>query len=640
MKYTSLEMVKNRIDKNYKCIKEIEELIFLQNGDEEKLELISFIGMMYAEYVTGVYSSNILEKYIIDFGKKLDFYPTKKAKDNEILIVMSACGAIGGHTLLVHNWISWDVGNCYSIVFTERNGFHPPRFLKDAVKKSGGRIMYLAGTYTKKSLELLELSQKFKSILMFTHMNDVIPVLAYSNKSWEIPVYFYNHADFKFSFGFSVADIVMNLCPFDMDKTIRYRGICERNCVYLQFPDDGKAKGEKTNKNQRVVSKNIREKYGVKEHEKLIVSMGDDFKFGNIIGYEFDDYVDKILKRCEIESSFLIIGADNSREKWIHLEEKTHGKGRALGRVPRGEAEQLIAAADLFVISFPMMAAGKSDAERAKVPWLCLNMYGRCINDKSINIANSIEELIEKTLDILNGNKRKYLLKSYTEEWTRPEWTKKWQKTCNSVAKHELHTFYPHRYIEKHEMINCQLMQEGAGRNISRYLEGCHLNWEIRKAILDLDCKYEMGISKICDRFWDRRYNDLSDSLTRYIRLSDKHFELYFTAMRWIELKQDGKRIDKYLLEQGYCTVAVYGMSYMGERLVQELRNSSINVLYGIDRNAKDLQAEVKLLRPSDELESVDVIINTTIINNLEILKEINIKNVKMIYLDELLELI
>ncbi len=104
MAETSLKFVKSRIDKNYECVKELEQLIFSKKSDEEKLEIISLIGKFYSEYITGVYSCNTLERQLIEIGKKINFVPTKAASNKKILIVMSACSPVGGHTVLVHNW--------------------------------------------------------------------------------------------------------------------------------------------------------------------------------------------------------------------------------------------------------------------------------------------------------------------------------------------------------------------------------------------------------------------------------------------------------------------------------------------------------------------------------------------------------
>ena len=178
MLYTTLQEVKERINKNYKCIEEIEKLIAEQKQEDQRLELISLIGLMYSEFVTGVYSSEKLERYISNIGEKVKLSYNNKILNNKILIVMSKSYYVGGHTVLVHNWIKWDDTKQYSIVFTDSNELDIPDFISKVVNKSGGKIECLKGNYIQKAQKLEELSQGFQRILLFTHMNDIVPVLA------------------------------------------------------------------------------------------------------------------------------------------------------------------------------------------------------------------------------------------------------------------------------------------------------------------------------------------------------------------------------------------------------------------------------------------------------------------------------
>ena len=54
-------------------------------------------------------------------------------------------------------------------------------------------------------------------------------------------------------------------------------------------------------------------------------------------------------------------------------------------------------------------------------------------------------------------------------------------------------------------------------------------------------------------------------------------------------------------------------MSYVGETLVDELKNSNITVLYGIDQKADSIYADVDIVFIEDELQEVDAIVVTAI---------------------------
>lgn len=96
-------------------------------------------------------------------------------------------------------------------------------------------------------------------------------------------------------------------------------------------------------------------------------------------------------------------------------------------------------------------------------------------------------------------------------------------------------------------------------------------------------------------------------------QLSDKHLSLFLMMNEWVRIKQQGKNIGDYFYERGWKRIAVYGMSYAGETLVQELESSNIEIVYGIDKSAEKVYADFDILSADDELEEVDAIVVTAI---------------------------
>lgn len=95
--------------------------------------------------------------------------------------------------------------------------------------------------------------------------------------------------------------------------------------------------------------------------------------------------------------------------------------------------------------------------------------------------------------------------------------------------------------------------------------------------------------------------------------MSDKHLELFLMMNQWVKVKQEGKNLADYFGKGGYKEIAVYGMSYVGETLVEELKNTSIRVAYGIDKNADTIYSDVDIVSMEDELGKVDAIVVTAI---------------------------
>lgn len=96
-------------------------------------------------------------------------------------------------------------------------------------------------------------------------------------------------------------------------------------------------------------------------------------------------------------------------------------------------------------------------------------------------------------------------------------------------------------------------------------------------------------------------------------QMSDKHLELFLMMNQWVKVKQEGKSLVSYFEKKGYCNIAIYGMSYAGETLVDELEGSNIKIKYGIDKRSNDIYTELNIVSPDDVLENVDAIIVTPI---------------------------
>ncbi len=93
----------------------------------------------------------------------------------------------------------------------------------------------------------------------------------------------------------------------------------------------------------------------------------------------------------------------------------------------------------------------------------------------------------------------------------------------------------------------------------------------------------------------------------------EKMKEFYEVLTRWIRMRSPGHQIEAYLLDKGIKTVAIYGMKELGEILYDELKESSIEVSYAIDRDAEYIFSELEVVSPEDNLREVDAVIVTAI---------------------------
>lgn len=87
-------------------------------------------------------------------------------------------------------------------------------------------------------------------------------------------------------------------------------------------------------------------------------------------------------------------------------------------------------------------------------------------------------------------------------------------------------------------------------------------------------------------------------------------FKSYYNMLnQWLILKQDGKTLVNYFTDNNYKTIAIYGMGEMGERLYEELKDSSVEVKYAIDKNTTSMYSRLEVYDPDDTLEKVDAVI-------------------------------
>lgn len=101
--------------------------------------------------------------------------------------------------------------------------------------------------------------------------------------------------------------------------------------------------------------------------------------------------------------------------------------------------------------------------------------------------------------------------------------------------------------------------------------------------------------------------------INRWRALSEKNRGLFILMDQWVNLKQESKCLEKYFTKKNYRKIAIYGMSYVGLRLVKELKNSEIEVAYGIDKNADLIYSEIKLVTINSMLSAVDAVVVTVI---------------------------
>lgn len=104
----------------------------------------------------------------------------------------------------------------------------------------------------------------------------------------------------------------------------------------------------------------------------------------------------------------------------------------------------------------------------------------------------------------------------------------------------------------------------------------------------------------------------LKNQITDLDRKQQKFRKYYAVLNSWMSLKLNKTETDviNCFLERGYRKIAIYGMGGIGQNLLKQLKNSEVEVLYGIDDCGGDSD-EIDIYLSDDELEPVDAIIVT-----------------------------
>lgn len=95
--------------------------------------------------------------------------------------------------------------------------------------------------------------------------------------------------------------------------------------------------------------------------------------------------------------------------------------------------------------------------------------------------------------------------------------------------------------------------------------------------------------------------------------LSDKHFKMFKMMDHWVGIKQEGKNLSQYFIENGYQKIIIYGMHYAGERLVEELKGSDIQIVCGIDQKAQSIFSDINVITKEEFIPEADVVVVTAI---------------------------
>jgi hypothetical protein len=92
----------------------------------------------------------------------------------------------------------------------------------------------------------------------------------------------------------------------------------------------------------------------------------------------------------------------------------------------------------------------------------------------------------------------------------------------------------------------------------------------------------------------------------------EKYQTYYKLFGSWMVLRNKGRKLEEYFEDHNLKNVAIYGLGRFGLCLYEELKTSSINVKYAIDKNARHFSyLNLKVISLENQIETVDGIVVT-----------------------------
>ncbi|MDR3680576.1 MAG: hypothetical protein P4L41_11480 [Flavipsychrobacter sp.] len=241
---------------------------------------------------TGYYANWELEQLLNEIGGQLEDAGAAKDENNagklNILHVATELYNSGGHTKLLLNWVKNDVANNGKIVVSKQAMRDLPEknILSSGLNMDCFISLEEQTSLIGKATYLRKLAKGYDCVVLHTHPDDVIPVIAFSSPNLP-PIAFLNHADHIFWIGASISDLVLQIRAVNIKIDEVRRKLTNQFFLPIPVPDD------------TVETKyaQVRKELKVEEDTILLLSTGTEYKFVPTPQYNFFTHIIAVLDK-------------------------------------------------------------------------------------------------------------------------------------------------------------------------------------------------------------------------------------------------------------------------------------------------------------------------------------------------------
>lgn len=425
---------KNFFDAMRRCIgRDLE-----QGRESRALELSATASRFAAHHFVGYYSSAILERPFLQLAKEL---PVREHQGvpRGTLHVMTQAYPTGGHTQLVCRWIELMTDQVHYVFITAQGNIPCPRRLEELAKLSGGSLKKLEEDtpLAEAAMELRTFAQLAEKVVLHTHMEDPLPLVAFGSSKFPVPVFVMNHADHKFWLGRSIADMVLELRSEGQQISQLYRAAPSSKIVSLPLaPVDA----------LNLARKSSRKSLNLPPETVVLLTAATPYKLKPVAPYDIRALIKLCLERCP-RSIYCLVGPSLPDPFWNKLAMEFGRRLRFMGILARRQLTQWFSASDIYIDSIPF-GGGMTclDAGQHGIPVVTHDIYRQSlgfIRESGWEFA-STGDLVEGVARLASSSTLRKEVASRQQELINRDhnphiWAERIRKIMNQVSEHTVY---------------------------------------------------------------------------------------------------------------------------------------------------------------------------------------------------------
>ncbi len=358
-------------------------------------QLCRYAASWYVWNICGIYASDTIETILAEQAavniSKATQSTTPRTKK---LIVMSELYVHGGHTRLAERLIKESSADQFTLFVTQQIAPFPETFSAIAVEKKCDILFSQTDNPFQAAEKLRTVATNFQSIILIIHPDDIIPNLAFSDPSFPIPVYLYNHGDHQFWLGSSIADLVICQSTPSAQFSRTHRGAQESAIIPIPVSN---AKPSSINRDS------LRSQRGISPETFVIFTAASPWKYTPSESMNFFETMTEILSTTGNHVRLVAAGPKTTDPQWEKLVAAFPERVSVLGVISHDLYSQWIACSDLCVDSIPVSGwTFILEAVSYSVPTLFVRS-GEWFPDSLMPFALPYDQIVPRAIELIRG---------------------------------------------------------------------------------------------------------------------------------------------------------------------------------------------------------------------------------------------